>query len=105
MTTDKQALHGETRSADVKEQLAAYSAELKLINPLTIEDLINSHRHLRSLNLERVEQWRTAMREAADKGVQAAQEAALDRGWFSRERLRSMSLGELADLLAENSDG
>lgn len=105
MTIDEQDLHSETRSADITEHLAAYSAELKLLNPLTIEDLINSHRYLRSLNLERTEQWCTVMREAADKGEQAAQAFALERDWFDRGRLRSMSLGALADLLAENSDG
>jgi hypothetical protein len=84
-----------------QSQLVKYSAELKLGETITLDELIKSHRHLRSLNLEMNDRWSAAIAESALKGEHAARDLALKEGWFSREKLRSMSLEELSNYLVD----
>lgn len=81
-----------------EELLQAYAKELK-VRAMTVEQLIESHRHLRSLNLELSDTKRQAIAEGRRQGKEQAREEALSKGWFSRERLQSMTLIELAQIL------
>ena len=80
--------------------LETYSKELGITAPMTLESLIESHRHLRSLNLEYNNKWQKGHQEGFDQGFSKGISDAVERGCLSVERLRAMTLAELTELLA-----
>lgn len=97
------ALQLEAELEALRTPLAVYGAELRLGN-LSLADLIASHRRLRVNLIEDRVARQAAIAQAADEGRSVAEQMALRHGWFSRERLKTMSLGELANLLAETQE-
>jgi hypoxanthine phosphoribosyltransferase len=93
----------ETMQTD-NEKLQAYAVEMELAGDksLSLDQLIDSHRTLRAFRqlseAERREQI-TAAREFAAK---QATEEVKSLGWFSVERLRGMTMAELAELIRED---
>ena len=89
-----------------KKLLADYSKSIGMVGSMTVAQLIDSHKRLREMAIETNEARRDTLQKAWDYGAKMAQEQAISYGWFSRERLRAMSIGELADVLNEvESDG
>ncbi len=66
--------------------------------------LISSHRHLRGLNLENSDAIRANAQKAHEQAFEWAKNYALDHDWFSRGKLRSMTLAELAQELYEDEE-
>ena len=83
------------------DELKVYNDELRLIEPMSLADLIASHRHLRSLNMENAATWRNEVNVAIIRAEEAAGKRALELGWFSADRLRGMPVLELANLLTD----
>lgn len=83
-----------------KSPIRQYAVEID-VPSLTLESLISSHRRLREANAVAEEDRRAALAEAAQRGTDLAKQEALKNGWFSRERLKSMTLAELSQLLNE----
>ena len=54
---------------NLRVTLFEYSKEIKgLSSPMTLSDLINSHRHLRAMNLEYNQQWQKGLQEGYEAG-------------------------------------
>lgn len=68
---------------------------------MTLSDLIRSHSHLRSLNLENNEQLIKNAQEARNRAYNQAYEYALQHEFISVERLRKMTMQEIANLIGE----
>lgn len=84
--------------ANDEELLAAYAKELELFGTLTLRGLIDSHRHLRAMNVQTEDERRKVMIDAAERARVAAREEVLI---YSHERLRAMTVRELANLLSD----
>lgn len=83
----------------IEEKLAAYAAELG-VSILTIDDFIDSHRHLRSMNMEKSNAIREAVDEERIRAYADAEAYALKHDWISMDRLKTMSVKELVDFLS-----
>ena len=83
-------------------QLQAYGEEMDLHGALTLKDLIASHRHLRSLNLERSVEWQQEVKKGYEAGYSNGKAQAIEYDYLSRETLRGMTLAELSSILAED---
>ena len=81
-----------------KERLAAYAREVG-IDKWTLESLINSHRRLRSLNMDVAEERRRTLDEAYKFGLKEGRKEALEKEYVSIERLSKMTLSEIVGLL------
>jgi len=86
---------------DNEKLLQEYSREIGVYNALTWEKLIDSHRHIRAKAREYHDDYRAQMNKGFEAGKQYYAEVALKEDWFTRERLKSMTIGELANLLAD----
>lgn len=95
---------------DLKELLQEYAKEIHgerselMGDAHFLRTLISSHRHLRSLNLENSEAIRAQAKQAHESAFEWAKNYALDHNWFSRGKLRSMTLAELAQELYEDEE-
>lgn len=85
----------------MKTKIEQYSEELGLSEAMTLDDLIESHRRLRQLNAQNHQEWLKVLREAHEKGYRDGEAFALQHGYFSRERLRQMSVAELMEALQD----
>ena len=103
MTTDLLQSASNATSADAN-RLATYGREMGLHGALTLSSLIESHRHLRSLNLQDNEARRAEMRRAGDFAASAAREQVLTLEYVSLERLRSMTLQDIVELCQHAGD-
>lgn len=83
-----------------EELLGAYAEELG-IRSITLSDLIDSHRYLRSLNLDRMDLVRDAIATERERAYADTKEQALKYDWVSMERLKTMTVQELADFLSQ----
>jgi hypothetical protein len=81
----------------MRDLLKEYAEELGI--SLSLESLIEAHRVLRERALRTNEAMRREMDQAREHARQQAEEEAKKYGWFSAERLRAMTLGELTELL------
>ena len=81
-----------------RKRLAAYARELD-IESLSLEGLIESHRRLRSMNIEITEERRRTMDEAYKHGKEEGRKEALEKEYVSLERLSEMTLSEIVGLL------
>lgn len=82
-------------------QLEAYGEEMDLHGALTLKSLIDSHRRLRSLNLERSEEWQQQVKKGYEAGYTNGRAQAIEHDFLSRETLQTMTLGQLAEILVE----
>lgn len=85
----------------MKDQLKNYSEEIGLRSPFTLETLIESHKRLRAMAVEKNAKELSdfhALREAA---AQKMAKEATDNGWFSKERLKSMTLSEISEIICD----
>lgn len=83
---------------DTKTALRKYAKEIG-IESISLEHLIESHRHLRSLNLEKSNEWRKELDAARERGLEEGRKHAMENEFISVERLRSMALVELCALI------
>jgi uncharacterized sporulation protein YeaH/YhbH (DUF444 family) len=81
-----------------EEKLKAYATEMG-VQLLTLDVLIDSHRSLRASAQRSAAERRAEMQAAREHATKQATDEVKELGWFSVERLRSMSVGELAELL------
>lgn len=89
-------IHGKVRASEIK----ATDNDLRGF----LKSIISSHDHLRTLNLE-CNETRLKNTEAERRAAfEFAKQFALEQNWFSRERLRAMTVGELADLLHDDEN-
>lgn len=90
-----------TRGMNVKTQIEQYSEDLGLSQAMTLDELIESHRRLRHINAQNHQEWLDVLRKAQEKGYRDGEAFALEHGYFSRERLRQMSVAELMEALQD----
>jgi hypothetical protein len=81
-----------------EEKLAAYAEEMD-VSCLTQDMLIDSHRNLRAMSQRWEVERRAEMQKAREFATEQAADEVKEMGWFSLERLREMTLGELSELL------
>lgn len=84
------------------ELLKDYGREMELHGALTMKDLIDSHRNLRTLARRDHEARLAEMRRAFDTGFESGKQQALTYHYLSREDLRKMTLAELSAILFED---
>lgn len=88
---------------DVEQKLKAYAKEMGLNNEsLSLDQLIDAHRTLRAYRLRSNAQQQAEMQAAREFATNQATEQVMQYGWFSVERLRKMTLAELAELIHED---
>lgn len=89
-------------SPEVERRLSALSKELGISEPFrSLEDLIDAYKSSRVLNGQLTAANRDQARAGYEEGKKRALEYAMMYDYFSRERLRGMTLAELAELLAD----
>jgi len=83
------------------EKLQAYANEMGLVGDktLSLDQLIDSHRGLRAFRLQSEAERRAEMDRAREFATKQAINEVKTLGWFSVERLRGMTLAELAEVL------
>jgi len=81
------------------ESLEDYSKEIGLREAMTLDALIESHRHLRTLNLEFNDQWRKELTKGYERGCAEGKTLAMEQDFLSIDRLRTMTIGELSVLI------
>jgi len=86
---------------EARRRLRAYAKELGLDHELSLESLIDSHRHLRSLNTGHLKDWRATLDDARARGLAEGRQEALENEYISVERLKSMSVKDLCDFLSD----
>lgn len=96
--TNKEAIMKFTHRKIAKELLAKYAKEMD-IESLSLGGLIESHRRLRSMNIEISEERRRIMDEAYEHGRKEGRKEALVKEYVSLERLSEMTLSEIVGLL------
>ncbi|MBC8737005.1 hypothetical protein F6X40_09310 [Paraburkholderia sp. UCT31] len=69
------------------------------IDSLSLTDLIESHCSLREERKKFQAEWQTELQNGREYGRAQAEREVRELGWFSAERLRSMTLSELAELI------
>ena len=79
--------------------LKNYSEEIGLYNEMTIEALIESHRHLRNLNQIHHKEWLKELEKGREIGRIQAEIFVKEHEWISVERLKSMTVAELVNFL------
>lgn len=87
-----------------RKKLFLYSKKLGLENAFTVEQLINSHRRLGECMLLPNDHFTNELENARRMGIQQARDR-FNNEYFTRERLRAMTLKELADYLHDDIDG
>ncbi len=91
---------------EVNDTLFAYAQEIGLYKPeeTTLKDLIASHRRLRTDSRRARDEEAKERGERIDHAVAIHIKMLEENGYFSRERLRGMTLGQFADVIAEEHD-
>lgn len=86
------------------EWLHRYSQELKLAKDqtLTIKELIESHRRVKEINWDYHQHWLNELKQARERGYIEGIERATEYEYVSREKLKTMTLKEITDLLYED---
>lgn len=89
---------------DTYTKLRAYSDELGL-DPatrfITVEDLIDSHRHLRGIHIITNKRFNQVMEDYRSKGYEDGYVKAINREFISVERLKRMSVLEFANFIKD----
>ena len=89
-------------SENYKEMLEAYAKEMDFYGPLTLKDLIDAHRNLRSMAMRSMEERSAEMQRGFDAGYKSGEQIATKHNYLSREALRSMTLAQLSSILFED---
>jgi len=86
------------------EKLQAYAVEMGLASsqPFLIDQLIDSHRTLREFRQLSEADRRAQITAAREFATKQAIEEVKGLGWFSVERLRGMTLAEIAELIHQD---
>jgi len=82
-----------------EQLLADYSNSLNLINVLTTEQLIESHRYLRSLNVDGSKLRSQLINEAVEVARVSAHEEVLKGEYIKVSDLAKMTIGEISELI------
>lgn len=82
------------------EALKKYADELGVMS-LTLESLIASHRSLRTMAMQTNEERRAEMQRARDIATQQANERVMHGEYISVEKLRTMTIKEITELICE----
>jgi hypothetical protein len=95
--------HKEFMQTDT-EKLQAYAVEMGLSStkPFPLDQLIDSHRTLREFRQLSEAERRAQIAAAREFATKQATEEVKTLGWFSVERLRGMTLAEIAELIRED---
>jgi len=88
------------RAKNIENLLERYAQELGL-SSLTVEALIASHRHLRTLNLTKSNKESEQRKKIHLDEYRKATKEALKKGYFSKDDLLKMSLEELLHCLLD----
>lgn len=78
--------------------LKEYAEELG-VESLSMDMLVGSHRTLRAAMQRSEAERRAEMQAAREHATAAATAEVKEQGWFSIERLREMTLGELTEVM------
>lgn len=77
-----------------------YSRELGLINDLTLEDVINAHRHLRELNKRKNAEWLEELDRARKLGYDEGLRLISNSGdYIKASELKEMKVSDLVNIL------
>lgn len=79
-------------------KLNSYASEM-MVELLTLDMLIDSHRMQRAIVQRSEAEKRVEMQKAREFATAQATAEVKEMGWLSLERLRTMPMGELAELL------
>lgn len=80
------------------ELLRDYSKERGLCEPMTVADLIDSHRNLiNELNRTTRKEWKDEMEEARKRVISME----MDSTWIKIDKLRKMTVQELVNLIGD----
>jgi hypothetical protein len=82
------------------EKLLEYAQEIG-IEKLSLDDLIESHRMLRALNLDDATARVKAFNNAREEAYEDAYAYAIHNLYFTAKQLKSMTIGELVEKLKE----
>lgn len=77
----------------MNELLLEYSKEIGLKEPLTLQELIDSHRNLRSINKSYHDNWNKEVNEAVARRVCAA----INKQYVKWSELEKMTLSEIVE--------
>jgi len=80
-------------------RLRDYSMEIGLWEPITLQELIESHRSLRKNNITFTQHLREAIVEAREEAYKQAYKDKVENGFISIDDLRSMTVSELCALV------
>jgi len=79
--------------------LQDYSKEMGINGTLSLAQLIDAHRTLHAFRKQTEAEWRAELVVRRERVTAQAIAEVKEQGWFSAERLRGMTLGELAELI------
>lgn len=82
-----------------KNLLKEYSKELGLFSDLTLEELIGSHKHLRELNKNNLQNWREELVSGFEMGKAQGYTVITEQEYIKVSTLREMTIAELANFL------
>lgn len=85
-----------------EQLLADYSHSLNLVGSLTVEQLISSHRYLRSLNVDEHSLRNKRINEAVEAAKSAAYEQVLKGEYVKVSDLAKMTIGEISELIEDD---
>lgn len=88
---------------NVDEKMAAYSKEIGLWDPMSIDSLIDSHRKLRQANAQTWDERQAEMQKAREYAAADARKWVTEHEYVSVERLRTMTLTQIVELINELS--
>lgn len=86
---------------DLNASLQAYAEEMG-VRQLSLEALINGHRTLRQNALKSNAELSAELTQRREFVSAQAVKEVKELGWFSVDRLKGMTLGELAELIRED---
>lgn len=78
-----------------------YSKELGLYEPLTLEELIVSHRSLRSNNITFTQHLNETLKEAREEAYNRLYKDKTKLGFIAIDDLRVMTIAQLCELIGE----
>lgn len=85
------------------QKLKEYAKEIGILDlDLSLDDLIDSHRRLRSINQQNNQQWLKEIEKARERAYNDARDYALKHDFISRDALKKMTMQELSNLLCED---
>lgn len=82
-----------------QSELEQYSRELGLSGVFSLASLIDSHRTIRQDRLDIYHERMRVQQEAVERAKAIATEEVMHGEYFSAEKLRTMTLGEISDML------